>query len=466
MLRKTDGTVWGAAKVTQGANSKSIVIDGSEALPNFAMQTSDLKEKTYFTFGRSGQVVQLAKITAIKPRSKTVQISAINEDVRVHAADGGSVPIDLIKWSLTTPTHKPTVTDLYVVQTGSGNTPSVTATWSPVAGATRYIIQISSDNENWATLAEIVSTSYTFLANRGSLWVRVAAYGGALGPWMTKQVEIGMVPAPPNVTNLAVYSEGPSFEFTWDEVQGVDGYVVQVLVGGNVKREASIVETSYRYSWEMAFADGGPWRNITFRVKAKTGSIVSQDWTSIAAMNEAPPAPTLVARSGVKSIALECSLPTSSDYAGTIFWGSTEENFLPSDATKIFDGNSTFFMMEGVTVPMYFVAAHYDTYGKEGLNYSAKAYAVPSTVAGITNVTTLPANPGEVDNQNAIYFESADPDSRGIYGWDGTQWIRVGAITDGSVTTDHLAPGAVDYTKLAAGAVQARNLAVKKHFIY
>ena len=466
MLRKTDGSVWGAAKVNQGADNKTIVIDASEAVPDFAMQTSDLKEKTYFTFGRSGQVVQLAKITSIKPRSKTVQINAVNEDVRVHSADGGAVPVDLVQWSLTTPTHKPIVTDLYVVQTGSGNTPTVTATWSPVAGATRYVIQTSQDNQNWSTLAEIVSTSYSFAANRGNLWVRVAAYGGALGPWMTQQVQIGLVPPPPNVTGGTVSSSGPTFEFRWNEVAVAEGYTVQVVVAGSVKREVTISTNSYRYSWEMAFADGGPWRNITLRIKAKKGSVLSQTWHDIVATNAAPAAPTLVARSGVKSIALEASISGELDYAGTIFWGSTDENFTPNTDTKIFDGNSTFFMLEGVTEPMYFIAAHYDTYGREGLNYSAKAYAVPSTVAGITNVTALPANPSEVDGQNAIYLDHADSNLRGIYGWDGTQWIRVGALTEGSVTTDKLAPGAVDYTKLALGAVQARNLAVKKHFIY
>ena len=466
MLRKTDGSVWGAAKVNQGTDSKSIVIDAAETLPNFAMQTSDLKEKTYFTFGRSGQVVQLAKITAIKPRSKTVQISAINEDVRVHSADGGSVPIDLVRWSLTTPTHKPIVTDLYVVQTGSGNTPTVTATWSPVGGATRYIIQTSQDNANWSTLAEIVSTSYSFTANKGNLWVRVAAYGGAIGPWMTQQVQIGAVPPPPNVTGGTVSSSGPTFEFRWNEVAVAEGYSVQVVVGGDTKREVTIGTNSYRYSWEMAYADGGPWRSVTLRVKAKKGSVLSQTWHDIAATNAAPAAPTLVARSGVKSAALEASISEELDYAGTIFWGSTDENFTPSLANRLFDGNSTFFMLEGVTEPMYFIAAHYDTYGKTGLNYSAKAYVVPSTVAGITNVTSLPISPSEVDGQNAIYFESPDAELRGIYGWDGTQWIRVGALTDGSITTNHLAPGAVDYTKLALGAVQARNLAVKKHFIY
>ena len=466
MLRKTDGSVWGAAKVNQGVDDKSIVIDASEALPNFAMQTSDLKEKTYFTFGRSGQVVQLAKITAIKPRARTVQISAVNEDVRVHSADGGSVPIDLVEWSLTTPTHKPTVTDLYVVQTGSGTTPSVTATWSPVAGATRYIVQISQDGENWATVGEIVSTSYTFLATRGNLWVRVAAYGGALGPWMNKQISVGLVPPPPNVTGGTVSSNGPTFEFRWDEVATTDGYAVQVVAGGMVKREVTITDNTYRYSWEMAYADGGPWRNIILKVKAKKGGVLSQEWHDIAATNEAPAAPTLTARSGVKSIGLESSLPTDLDYAGTIFWGSTDENFVPSNANKVFEGTSTFFMLEGVTQPMYFVAAHYDTYGRDGLNYSAKAYAVPGTAAGITNVTELPASPADVAGQNAIYLEHPDEGVRGIYGWDGTQWIRVGALTDGSITSNHLAPGAVDFTKLAAGAVQAKNLAVKKHFLY
>lgn len=465
MLRRPDGSAWGPVKVIKGASENTVVMDINDSL-DFAVYTGTEMERTFYSFGRAGQVVSLARITSIRPRTNTVQINCINEDVRVHSADGGTVPIDQLQWSLSSPTVRPTLTSINVVQTGSGKTPSVTVSWDSVPGANKYIVQVSYDGENWATLSEVASTSYSFIANRGTVYIRVAAYGGARGSWVTKTVEIGLVPPPPDVLTGSVSSDGPTFEFTWGALPEVDDYIVEVVSGVSVVREATVSTNLYRYSWEMAYADGGPWRSVTFRVKARKGLVPSQNWYSVNANNPAPAAPTCVVKSGVKSLAVEVSVCREPDYTGTIIWGSSVENFVPSDATKLYEGSNTFFLVSGITEGMYFLAAHYDTYGRTGLNLSAYAYGVPSTVAGVTTVTELPADPSLVENQQAIYLDSLVEEERGLYGWDGTKWVPVNELKPGSVTTLELAAGAVDYTKLAAGAVQARNLAVKKHFLY
>lgn len=465
MLRRRDGSAWGPVKVTKGASENTAVMDAASA-PDFSVNTGFDMERTFYSFGRAGQVVHLARITSIRPRTNTVQINCVNEDIRVHSADGGVVPIDDMKWSLSTPSVRPTLKDINIVQTGSGKTPSLTVSWDSVPGASRYIVQLSYDNENWSSLAEVVSCSYSFIANRGTVYIRVAAFGGARGPWVTKSIEVGLVPPPPDVTAGTVRSDGPSFEFKWTAVPEVDDYVLEIEVGGYVKRETTSVATSYRYTWEMAYADGGPWRSVTFKIKARKGSITSQNWHSVSASNPAPAAPTCVVKSGVKSLAVEVSVCREPDYMGTIIWGSTQQNFVPSDLNKLYEGSNTFFMVSGITDGMYFLAAHYDTYGRTGLNLSGYAYGEPSTVAGVTTVIELPADPSLVEGQQAIYLDVEDEDQRGLYGWDGTKWVSVNELKPGSVTSMELAAGAVDYTKLAAGAVQARNLAVKKHFLY
>lgn len=469
MLRRADGSGWGPVVATPGVNPNEIVLDAGTAL-DFSIYIGTEMERTHYSFGRSGQVIQLARVTSIRPRSTTVQISCINEDVRVHSADGTTPPPDNLDWSLSKPSLRPILTDFNLVQSGGGMNPALTASWTAVAGASRYIIEISYDNLNWSTLGEISSTSYSFIINASEIdqpvYVRVAAFGGLLGPWVTKSITPGAVVPPPDVQGGLLTVSGKNFHFEWEAVDVAESYVLEVVAAGAVKRTIDVVDTAYDYTWETAVYDGGPWRTLTMRVKAKKGSTLSANWYEASETNAAPAAPTCTARSGVKSIGVEVSPCEETDWAGTIIWGDTTPNFTPTGLNKLFDGPGLFYMKQGITEGMYFKAAHYDTYGKDGLNVSAAAYAVPSTVAGITTVTELPLSPADVDGQNAIFLESADPDAQGIYGWDGTQWIRVGGLTPGSVGSDELADGAVDYTKLAVGAVQARNLAVKKHFLY
>ncbi|WP_287110979.1 host specificity factor TipJ family phage tail protein [Methylobacillus sp.] len=455
MLRHTNGSAEGPIQVERGADPYKIVF--SYGVPQKNMYWGYEKEKTYVAFGRSGQVVQLAKVLSITPRQNTVAITAINEDVRVHSADGTPTPIDEFYWAIPTPQIRPVLQDFTVVQTGSGTTPSISISWSAVPGAGRYIIERSTDGENWETLGEVTTTSFSFIANTGELHIRVAAFGGVIGPWVYKQINVGEVPPPLDVTGGQVIAVGQSYEVSWNPVPEATGYYVEVLAGLTpvVRRSFNTQATKFSYTIENMIADGGPWRTVQFRVKATNGLTLSSNWHSVTGTNAAPAAPTLTVVAGLKNVSLTASPSNELDYAGTIFAASKDPGFTPAPDNYIHSGNSNFFLHQGISEQWYYRAAHFDTYGRDGLNWSNEYSSTPSSNVGEIYVgATLPTT-GNYDGRIA-YLTTDEL----LYTWSEStgQWTVVGAsggLGPGTVTEDHLAARAVTAQKIAVGKLSA-----------
>lgn len=381
MLRRANGSSQGPLEVVKGAtDDKFTFVVGNT--PDFTLYSGYEKERTFISFGRSGQVVQLAKVLSITPRENTVQISSINEDVRVHSADGTAVPLDVYSYSIPAPTVRPILADFTITQTGSGSTPTIVTSWQPTPGASKYFIERSTDNENWETLGEITSTSFTFVANVGTIYIRVAAFGGVIGPYVTKSISVGAIPPPANVASGAISSNGQAYEITWTPVVDCDGYVVEIYNAGTLKRTFNTVTTNYTYSLDSAIADGGPWRALQVKIKATKGSVYSNGYLTLNGTNAAPAAPTVTVTPGVKSLSVTISNPADADYAGTLLYAGDTAGFTPAPGNLIYEGVGTFFLYS-TTSAKYFKAAHYDTYGKTGLNYSTAVLGTPNTGFGV-----------------------------------------------------------------------------------
>lgn len=456
MLRRPNGSAAGPIEVTQGANEFEIVFD--QSLVDFDIYAGHEKEKTYISFGRSGAVIQLARVLSTKPRGNTVQISAINEDARVHSADGTVVPTDVYEWSLVTPKVKPILGDFLMTQTGSGATPSIALSWAPTPGASRYIIEKSTDNENWETVGEVTMTSFSFLANTGTLYVRVAAFGGVIGPYVTKTLTVGAVPPPANVTAGAISVNGQSYDVSWAPVTDCDGYSVEVLAGGplSVKRSFNTSATTFAYTVENAIADGGPWRSIQVKVKARKGGVLSEVALTLNGTNAAPVAPTLTLVPGAGNVSVTISKCEELDYAGTLVYASSAPGFTPGPANLIYEGLGTFFL-HPTTVQKYFVAAHYDSYGKVGLSYSAETSATPLTnSSGIETVSVLPSPATSYEGQ-VVYLTTDDL----LYTFDfETQtWSPAGKVPDGSITYAKLDPGLAFSVEVEPGEINEVHIA-------
>lgn len=380
MLRRSNGSAEGPIEVTQGDNEYELVYANSDV--NFSVYTGFDKERTYISFGRTGQVIQLARVLSTTPQGNTVRVTSINEDARVHSADGTPIPIDLYEWSLTTPKIKPILADFSISQTGSGTTPSISLSWAPAPGASRYIIETSTDNINWATLAEITGNSYSFLSNVGTLYVRIAAFGGVAGPYVTKSISVGLIPPPANVISGSISSNGQSYNVSWSEVVDSDGYYVEVLNAGSVKRSFNTTSTHFDYTLENGIADGGPWRAISVKVQAKKGAVKSLVALTLNGTNVAPAAPIVTLSAGVKNISITVSNSDEADYSGTLIYSGDTAGFVPSVANLLYEGVGNFYLHTTLS-KKYYKVAHYDTYGKTGLNFSTEVTASPNVGFGV-----------------------------------------------------------------------------------
>ena len=80
-LRKPNGQLSGPYPVTAGDLENEVILKEN---PDFEIYTGTSKERTHFAFGPADKWAIRARIIGIKPRTDTVEITAVIEDDRVH----------------------------------------------------------------------------------------------------------------------------------------------------------------------------------------------------------------------------------------------------------------------------------------------------------------------------------------------------------------------------------------------
>ena len=80
-LRKKNGSLSGPYKVRAGELATEVIL---ETLPEIPILTDTDRERTHFALGTAGKWSVLARVTGIRPRGNTVEITAVIEDNRVH----------------------------------------------------------------------------------------------------------------------------------------------------------------------------------------------------------------------------------------------------------------------------------------------------------------------------------------------------------------------------------------------
>lgn len=228
---------------------------------------------------------------------------------------------------------------------------------------------------------------------------------------------------PAAVTGLVDDGEvdGSAFRLRWDVMPDADEYNVRVIQGGILRREIDTVGNLFQYDWQDAKKDGGPWRALVFEVRARKNGVLSTTPATIAITNPQFAAPvTPSVERGASSFVVYVPKPTTADYAGTIFWASQTAGFTPSDANKVYEGLDTAFTLTDVSGTWFFRAAHYDVWGRDGLNVSSEVTNSTASASGIPDVTALPADPDAVGGAVVVRLM---PDNQ-LYGWDGDSWER------------------------------------------
>ena len=190
---------------------------------------------------------------------------------------------------------------------------SITWTWNAVEGATAYAVQISTDeifgDDDAIALALTATYTVSDLPPSTSVYLRVAAGVGTsledalLSGWSTHVTGMTAMPPPPPPppeppavpSGLHVSDSGEDFiEWSWDAVEGADGYDVQfspdeMFDSGDEIVPRAADQTSYRREPLPAGSDA------FLRVRSRSGTgedRLESDWsTHVTGMTAMPPPP-------------------------------------------------------------------------------------------------------------------------------------------------------------------------------
>lgn len=389
-LRKRDGSFAGPYVATAGADEFHVVLGSA---PSFTPYTGSAEDRTTFSFGTGAEYRSLALLTAVKPRSgHLVELSYVNDAPEVHAADTGTVPAPPAAWDLPKVPTIPAVTGLNVVQGGTPAKPTLSISWLPAAGADHYLVEQSVDGVAWTGAGNITGTSLVVEVQPGTIQIRVAGVGLTRGAWAYWTGDAGAVlPPPPNVTNLALAETftGDYCSITWDATPRSTGYTVQVWANGVLRRTRSVATPGFVYTAKEAIADGGPWRNLTFKVQATGTGTTSAGWATLDVSNPQIGALNNVVITGfLASIMVEYQRPAETDFAGIKVWLSTVDGFTPDNTNLKYSGPDGLVNIDldpGSAV-YYLRVAGYDVWGEDSLTISAQ-YVSATTLITETQIS-------------------------------------------------------------------------------
>lgn len=399
-------------------------------------------------------VPELWRVVAVKEVSKgQIEVVAVEHTPgRYNLIEQGiafeSAPTTAINVVSAPPTNLSATT--YV---GAQGELEVIVTWLSAIGTRAATVMWRKNNDNYVTVRADANT-FTITGASPGIYTILVSTTSSLGIESTRtrlDYTVSSVVTLPDVTLLAL--KQPFVDrfasFKWASTSAADGYLVQIVVAGVVKRQVTVLSNWFIYDYAESTADGGgtPFRSFEFRVKAKYGTLLSTNWVTITATNVAPDAPAATIIAITKGIQISAPLPPSgSDYAGMLVWISTVINFVPGATNLKYDGvnNSTNILDLTAGVVHYVRVAFYDVFGKTGLITSGQYTTTPLfNTANIPVVDVLPA-PATATEGQVVYLTTDDK----LYRFNGTAWIT--SVTAADIT-GQLAAGQI--ASLAASQI-------------
>lgn len=250
VFRDVRGAPLPAVPVSPGQSPNHVVLGA--AVAGWLPYVGTAKERTHFAFGAAGNYYQMARVETMRPRGGTVELALVNEDDRMHTADGGAPPGGGAPGMPLPPV--PTVPvipagSLKVTLGGTSAAPVANISWAPAPGATRYLIEVSSDAVKWTRIAEPTDPPISIGVPAGDVWIRVAPVGSAQGPWVVTFVSVAGIPGTPipapTPTGLIAFGLVTGVLLTWDVAAAwkqFDG--IQILRGTvNDVNAALVIDT-------------------------------------------------------------------------------------------------------------------------------------------------------------------------------------------------------------------------------
>ncbi|MCW5623918.1 MAG: hypothetical protein KIT73_04265, partial [Burkholderiales bacterium] len=231
---------------------------------------------------------------------------------------------------------------------------------------------------------------------------------------------------------------------------------------GEALRVEHTKDRSYVYTWERNVQDGGPRRQFTIGVCARSAYQKGPE-TKLTVQNSAPGAPNNLSVTALMGgVRVQFARPTDPDFAGVLIWASATSGFTPSDLTLVYDGPETDKALGGLVpgITYYVRVAAYDAFGKVGLAVSGEAGATPTTApGGITVVAALPTLP-DLDWASKTVHLTTD---NKLYRSDsaGTEWTTY--VDGDDIAFDSILAAHIDVANLSAisadlGSITAGNI--------
>ncbi len=406
-----DGRLWGPVIATVGASEHELVIDAADmatylaepalgrayhaAPANWILTKDGASKPTRIMFGPQATMVQKLLVLETRPSPDgTVEISAVNDDARVHTAEVDTAqPEEVAAGGLGLVSGAPTWLGVRVNVRLVGDEQRLSIVGPSVPGAVLYRARYQADTADFVELTPSVTPEINGIVPDvdDTLLVEFWAEGaGGEGTRIIRNVsELATPPAVVDDTSIAVTEESDGdLAWTWDTVSGASAYDVEILAGQasdslDLKRTAIVTVGAYTWSLATQETDGGPFRYNRLRIRT-TGTGGTSDPVSDDYSNPAPAAPSNPAQSSVahNSATVSCDAVTDSTIEGYVVAYSTTNGFNPETAAKTVRAGTT--PSVGVTGLQpnrtYYarIAAHDGVL--TGLNYSTQiGFTTPST---------------------------------------------------------------------------------------
>ena len=342
---------------------------------------------------------------------------------------------------------------------------SLTWHWNAVEGAIGYLVQVSTDEmfDDTDTSTPTAETSFTVadLPPQTTLYGRVRAAAGTLeapilSPWTTHVTGTTDMPPPPppppmapaTPTGLTAEEGMGSITWTWDAVEGADGYAVQVSMD---EMFDDMDEMTYTMETMHTVSDLGYGATRFARVASTSGegeAMLMSMWTThVTGMSMAEPAPPPPPALMVKFMVPDGKFPMEPDGEDDEAKAKASVNskiMVESNAaatiTPMFepDANGQSLAADAGNMPFAFVtwsALQSDVVSEEGVTFKITRGAGENP-GDVAYVTCGPFECSESSNDEAPPAPAYDiENSAKCNAWDPEVELRVGYI-DNTVVRD------------------------------
>jgi hypothetical protein len=418
-LESPNGTPWGPCriisvtgrKVTLDAGDYAIIMAQGQSSPfPFIDRARRNGYSVPWTLQKGSDFSGRLIIQSVIPTDANhYEIIAINDSDQIDDYENAPVPPWDYRGQASDPTNDvPTAPRGFssTVKT-SGESATIGLTWLPVKGAASYYVEIKGPGSAEFTRYDTYTVNYaTVRTTRGHVQIRVRAinFFGTEGPWGSWESDIDTLLEAP-VPFTIVRAEGGESEITWNNppsennVSGATfvftAYEITVLKPDEetVLRMASVPAFqgehtySFTYSKEMAFADGGPYREFKISLKLqmiKTLDIITGPVETLAFVADIlDPAPMVEGEAtfdiGTTSIVLQAATVVGENTGFILLRGDSDEfgmngiietrftNTLPYTWDGLIPGNIYYFRMAPKDALADLKGYYYDLYYSEVL---------------------------------------------------------------------------------------------------